>query len=347
MNNITYRLKRNNGDFFASIPSNVILSPNIPSSTPTPLNLVGRNVVSYGDAQNENFLWLTENFANVESPVGAVKGQLWYDYTNDDGSGIGGELKLAPIDSPSSTEWLTVPTIALANTEPSESHPGRMLIYKKNQLKIRMDNEWYTVQTELPSNKQYQELLEVRNNSDIYNGMNTTLEFSAGNEELVARFNDGGYITPDGSLGGIDKGMLKYGTSYQWHADVIARQANDPSIFKSWRFQGGFFVDSEKTQKTYSDPDPRKISQTQFYASKNVICVSSTSAQFWDIAVLPDIKAPPAGTSIADIVDGDFYGLAFIGNCFLDSTSKLKTQWTISLTISGASTSKHSLYSNL
>src|SRR5574343_1422741 len=98
MNNITYRLKRSNGDFFASVPSNVILGPNIPSTTPTPLNLVGRNVVSYGDAQNENFLWLTENFSDVEAPAGAIKGQLWYDYTNDDGSGIGGELKVAPID---------------------------------------------------------------------------------------------------------------------------------------------------------------------------------------------------------------------------------------------------------
>jgi hypothetical protein len=48
----------------------------------TSLNLVGKNVSNFGALQNENFLYLLENFANSSSPVNPVNGQLWYDQTN-------------------------------------------------------------------------------------------------------------------------------------------------------------------------------------------------------------------------------------------------------------------------
>ena len=117
-----YRIKRTNGNFFASVPDNVILGPNIPSAAPSPLNLVGRNKVSYGQAQNENFIWLLENFANNSAPAYPLKGQLWYDYTNDDGSS-GGELKIAPYDGIDSSQWITVPIISQVTTEPAKAHP--------------------------------------------------------------------------------------------------------------------------------------------------------------------------------------------------------------------------------
>ena len=43
--------------------------------TTTSLSLVGRNYVGYGEVQNENFVYLLENFSNNKPPQGPVSGQ--------------------------------------------------------------------------------------------------------------------------------------------------------------------------------------------------------------------------------------------------------------------------------
>lgn len=45
----------------------------------TELTLVGKNYSGYGTFQNDNFLYLLENFANTTSPVKPITGQLWFD----------------------------------------------------------------------------------------------------------------------------------------------------------------------------------------------------------------------------------------------------------------------------
>lgn len=58
------------------------------TDTNTGLTLIGRNYISYGDAQNENFVKLLENFAGTNPPTQSVtallplSGTLWYDTTN-------------------------------------------------------------------------------------------------------------------------------------------------------------------------------------------------------------------------------------------------------------------------
>lgn len=47
----------------------------------TTLNFPGRGTTAYGQAVNENFLHLLENFANTTAPERPVEGQLWYDST--------------------------------------------------------------------------------------------------------------------------------------------------------------------------------------------------------------------------------------------------------------------------
>ena len=48
----------------------------------TDLLFVGKNYSGYGEVQNENFLKLLENFANITSPPRKIEGQLWYDTVN-------------------------------------------------------------------------------------------------------------------------------------------------------------------------------------------------------------------------------------------------------------------------
>ena len=46
------------------------------------LKLIGKNYAGYGEVQNENFLFLLENFSNTSPPLRPISGQLWFDSSN-------------------------------------------------------------------------------------------------------------------------------------------------------------------------------------------------------------------------------------------------------------------------
>ena len=45
----------------------------------TDLKLVGKNYAGYGEIQNENFIYLLENFSGANPPPRALSGQVWFD----------------------------------------------------------------------------------------------------------------------------------------------------------------------------------------------------------------------------------------------------------------------------
>lgn len=45
----------------------------------TDIKLVGKNYAGYGEVQNENFIFLLENFSNTTAPPKPLSGQIWYD----------------------------------------------------------------------------------------------------------------------------------------------------------------------------------------------------------------------------------------------------------------------------
>lgn len=49
----------------------------------TDLKLVGKNFAGYGEIQNENFVFLLENFANSSPPSRPIRGQLWYNSADE------------------------------------------------------------------------------------------------------------------------------------------------------------------------------------------------------------------------------------------------------------------------
>ena len=51
--------------------------------TATDLTLIGKNSSSYGEAFNENFVRLLENFASGTAPTNRITGQLWFDTTEN------------------------------------------------------------------------------------------------------------------------------------------------------------------------------------------------------------------------------------------------------------------------
>jgi len=57
----------------------LVLNDGIADTTATSLTLVGKNTSGYGSIQNENFVYLLENFAKSSQPRNPLVGQIWYD----------------------------------------------------------------------------------------------------------------------------------------------------------------------------------------------------------------------------------------------------------------------------
>ena len=60
-----------------------VVSDGTVNTTATNLALIGRAVTNYGEYQNENYVYLLENFANSTAPLTPILGQLWYDSSTD------------------------------------------------------------------------------------------------------------------------------------------------------------------------------------------------------------------------------------------------------------------------
>lgn len=70
---MSYRLNKTDGTLLIDLIDGVI------DTSSTDITLVGKNYTGYGEAFNENFIKMLENFSNPNSPVNPLTGQLWYD----------------------------------------------------------------------------------------------------------------------------------------------------------------------------------------------------------------------------------------------------------------------------
>ena len=70
---MSYKINKTNGDLLIELTDGVI------DTVSTDITLVGRNYKGFGEAFNENFVKLIENFAATSAPGNPLEGQLWYD----------------------------------------------------------------------------------------------------------------------------------------------------------------------------------------------------------------------------------------------------------------------------
>ncbi len=78
----------------------------------TDLKLVGKNYAGYGEIQNENFIFLLENFSGANQPPKALSGQVWFD---------SGNSKLKFYDG---TKWRTTGGAEVSGTTPAGLSTG-------------------------------------------------------------------------------------------------------------------------------------------------------------------------------------------------------------------------------
>jgi hypothetical protein len=91
--------------------------------TSTSVALVGRNYTGYGELQNQNFVYLLENFANEAPPSTPVIGQTWFSTGNNN---------LHVYDG---TKWSIVGTATVAGTAP-ENPPSGALWFNSDEGKL-------------------------------------------------------------------------------------------------------------------------------------------------------------------------------------------------------------------
>ena len=74
---MSYVINNSRGQIVAVVADGTV------NTTATDLALVGRGLTDYGEYENENYVYLLENFANSTAPTSAITGQLWYNTTTD------------------------------------------------------------------------------------------------------------------------------------------------------------------------------------------------------------------------------------------------------------------------
>jgi hypothetical protein len=74
---MSYIINNSRGNVIAIVADGTV------NTTATNLALVGRAVTDYGTYENENYVYLLENFANSTAPTQPILGQLWYNSATD------------------------------------------------------------------------------------------------------------------------------------------------------------------------------------------------------------------------------------------------------------------------
>jgi hypothetical protein len=74
---MSYIINNSRGNVVAIVADGTV------NTSATNLALVGRAVTDYGTYENENYVYLLENFANSTAPTQPILGQLWYNSSTD------------------------------------------------------------------------------------------------------------------------------------------------------------------------------------------------------------------------------------------------------------------------
>lgn len=74
---MSYIINNSRGQVVTVVPDGTV------NTNSTDLSFVGRGLTEYGEYQNENYMFLLENFANSTAPLQPVLGQLWYNSSTD------------------------------------------------------------------------------------------------------------------------------------------------------------------------------------------------------------------------------------------------------------------------
>ena len=74
---MSYKINKTDGTLL------IDLIDGVQNTSATDITLIGKNSTGFGEAFNENFVKILENFAATNAPASPLEGQLWFDTTTD------------------------------------------------------------------------------------------------------------------------------------------------------------------------------------------------------------------------------------------------------------------------
>ena len=98
---MAYQINKTDGTIVATVADGQV------DTLSTDITLIGKNYSGFGEALNENFVKLLENFSSTTSPVNPIKGQIWFDGTEN-------KLKVY-----SGTAFVPVSSATISATQPA------------------------------------------------------------------------------------------------------------------------------------------------------------------------------------------------------------------------------------
>ena len=104
-----YTINRTNGAKITVVNDGTI------NSTSLDITLIGKNYTGYGEAFNENFVKLLENFSNTTRPPKPLTGQLYFNSTTK---------KLEVYTTTGETRWKTLGVMDVGTSKPVGANPG-------------------------------------------------------------------------------------------------------------------------------------------------------------------------------------------------------------------------------
>lgn len=200
--------------------------------TSTSIGLLGRNYVGYGEVQNENFLFLLENFSNDTPPSRPLSGQTWFNtftkslnvYTGDD--------------------WAPVGTAIVDSTEPTGFDGGLWYKSTTDQLFVYKDGFWRLVGPEAVEGAGTTRL-RAKNLLDSDNINHAVLELLVNGSTLAICTNEQFVINPLNFIPGFDD-ELKPGINLSSLKSLVGNltgNADSASILTPGRLINGVFFD--------------------------------------------------------------------------------------------------------
>jgi hypothetical protein len=98
---MAYQINKTDGTIVATVADGQV------DTISTDITLIGKNYSGFGEALNENFIKLLENFSSTTQPTNPIKGQIWFDGTEN-------KLKVY-----SGTAFVPVSSATISNTQPT------------------------------------------------------------------------------------------------------------------------------------------------------------------------------------------------------------------------------------
>ncbi len=173
---MSYLINKSDGSILTTIEDGVL-------DTTTSIGLVGRNYIGYGEIQNENFLFILENFSGDNPPARPLKGQAWYDAKNSKLNVYTGQT------------WVPVGAATSSTEAPVEVIGSFWLKSTTNQLYIFTGNGWTLIGPEGVENfgKTKAESLVVK---DLLGNLHAVIAFTV-NDEIISITSSEQFVTDD------------------------------------------------------------------------------------------------------------------------------------------------------